>query len=128
MSRDKLILYLGAAAALPALVVAVAYRSAFANHPSGIPLLLLVFGGAIGLIAYGTLRSRVRDLEAAQTSSSKNLRDSEVRFEQLFDSSPIPALVTGIADGKVLAANESAAVQFHVRREDAGAFLAGFPR
>jgi PAS domain-containing protein len=51
-------------------------------------------------------------LEAAQSTSFRDLKESESRFEQLFQASPFPATVTRFSDGKVLAANESAAQRF----------------
>jgi len=99
----------GFTVAILTVIGGVLHESGILKVPGGVLLLAILFGAGVALITYGLSRAK-------RKSSEKNLKESEARFEQLFTSSPIPTLVTSLA-GSVLAANESAAVQFQVPPE-----------
>ncbi|HEX4997146.1 MAG TPA: PAS domain S-box protein, partial [Terriglobia bacterium] len=121
MSREKVTLWIGALIALGALLLAIAYRQEIPTSPLDLPVFMLVFGAGIALISYALVRLCLSASESAMMSSTRNLRESEERFEQLFLSSPIPMLVAGIS-GKVLAGNDSAGTQFGVAQSDGAKF------
>jgi PAS domain S-box-containing protein len=121
MSREKVTLWVGVVVAFGALATAVAYRQNIPSSPLDLPVFMLLFGAGIALIAYSRVRLRLSASRNATISSTRNLRESEERFEQLFHFSPIPMLVAGLS-GKVLVGNESAAVQFGVPQADGPKF------
>src|SRR5262245_5249947 len=118
MSREKITLWIGVLIALGALIAAQIYRLEVSAAPVELLVLILLFVGGIAIATYSIFSLRLRASENAMMSSTQNLRESEARFEQLFNSSPIPMLVTAMS-GKVLAANESASIQFGVPISDA---------
>jgi PAS domain S-box-containing protein len=77
-------------------------------------VLFAAFSACVALTTFALLRLRVWELEKAQTSTDKDLKDSEARFEHIFNNSPIPLFVTSLSTGKVQAANKSAIRQFGI--------------
>jgi len=76
MNRESSILWLGVALALATLVVTVTMQPETLLSPFVFPVLLIVFGAGVALTTYALSRLRVRELESAQTSSDRNLRES----------------------------------------------------
>src|SRR5215471_5268836 len=114
--KDKQIsIWLGAAIAVIAAGGLVAFRLMDEHGPIVDVPLLLLFAAGVMIAMSGQFRSRMSQLEEARSTSSRDLQESEARFKQLFLSSPFPATVTRLQDGKVLAANESASQRFGAR-------------
>src|SRR5262249_25032063 len=115
MKDRQISIWLGAAIAVVAAGGLVVFRIMDEHGPIvDVPLLLLFAAGVI-IAMSGQFRSRMSQLEEARSLSSRDLQESEARFKQLFLSSPFPATVTRLQDGKVLAANESASQRFGAR-------------
>jgi PAS domain S-box-containing protein len=70
----------GIALTFGAIAAILAYWRLALDLPHGFALLLILFAAGIGLATYGTLRSRLAQLEAAQSSSIRDLKESEQRF------------------------------------------------
>src|SRR5262245_45732789 len=85
MLPEKTLFGIGLAITLSALIASIAYGSALS--PQGVPLVLILFGVGVALVTLAIST-------AARTSSQKDLKESEARFEQLFTASPIPTVVT----------------------------------
>src|SRR5262245_18293236 len=118
MKDNRIAILLGSAIAVIAAAGLVFFRLLDRHSPFvDVPLLLLFAAGVIIAIS-GRFRTRMSQLEEAQSTSSRDLEESEVRFEQLFLASPYPATVTRQGDGKVLAANESASQRFGATLSD----------
>ena len=110
--RNKQILWIAVVIGLSAVILDLILQSRVLVSRYAFPILFSVFSVCVALTTFALFRLRVRELENAQTSSRKDLRDSEARFEHIFNSSPIPLFVTSLSTGKVQAANESAILQF----------------
>src|SRR6186713_3215232 len=107
MNRESSILWLGVALALATLVVTVTMQPETLLSPFVFPVLLIVFGAGVALTTYALSRLRVRELESAQTSSDRNLRDtaqalrdSEVRLGT--QSAALTALMERQARNQIL--------------------------
>jgi PAS domain S-box-containing protein len=118
MISKKSIAWIAIVIALSTLILDVTLQSSGPISRYVFALLFSVLGACVALTTYALLRPRLRELENAQTSSTKNLQESEARFERIFNSSPVPLFVTNLADGRVLAANESAVAQFGLKGVD----------
>src|SRR4030095_11588604 len=76
MIRESSIPWRGVALALAALALTVTIQPVTLLSPFVFPVLLIVFGAGVAMTAYALSRLRVRELESAQTSSNRNLRES----------------------------------------------------
>ena len=103
---------------ISALILDITLQSKILVSRFAFPVLFAAFSACVALTTFALLRLRVRELEKAQTSTDRNLRDSESRFEHIFNNSPIPLFVTSLSTGKVQAANESAIRQFGIGNVD----------
>jgi PAS domain S-box-containing protein len=112
LMRIKSIVWIAVVIGLSAVILDMTLQSKVLVSRYAFPVLFSAFSVCVALTTFALLRLRVRELEKAQTSTDKDLRDSEARFERIFNSSPIPLFVTSLSTGKVQAANESAIRQF----------------
>src|SRR5262245_59207221 len=112
MTRMKSIAWIAVVIGLSALILDIALQSKILASRYAFPVLFGAFGVCVAVTTYALMRVRLQELEKAQSSSNRNLQESEARFERIFNSSPIPLFVTTFSDGKVLAANQSSVRQF----------------
>ena len=118
MIRKKSIAWICVVIGLSAVILDFTLQSKVLVSRYAFPVLFTVFGVCVALTTYALMRVRLQELELAQSSSDRNLQESEARFERIFNNSPIPLFVTSLADGRVLAANESAILQFGLKGID----------
>jgi PAS domain-containing protein len=112
MIRKKSIAWIAVVIGLSALILDITLQSRILASWYAFPVLFSAFGICVAVTTYALMRVRLQELERLQSSSDRNLQESEARFEKIFNSSPIPLFVTNLSDGKVLAANESSVLQF----------------
>ena len=122
--RIKNIIWIALVIGISAVILDMTLQSKIVVSRFAFPVLFAVFSACVALTTFALLRLRVRELENAQTSTDKDLRDSEARFEHIFNNSPIPLFVTSLSTGKVQAANKSAIRQFGLGDADPTALSA----
>src|SRR5215204_4666634 len=112
MSRQRTLLILGALIAILSAGTALVYRRSFHESPEVMFILFLAMILGTGIATAGLFYSRLEESSASTLTSARKLEDSEARFRHLFDISPFPAVVTSLADHRVLAVNERTAERF----------------
>ena len=119
MSREKSLSIFGVLIVALSVGIGMVYRETFFNSPEAAFALLLATIVGTTLASAGRFHTRLKKSSESSRSSEQLLRESEARFKHLFDISPFPALVTSVADSRVLAVNQRTAQRFGIPQSKA---------
>jgi hypothetical protein len=89
--RIKNFVWIAVVIGISAVILDMTVQSKILVSRFAFPVLFAAFSACVALTTFALLRLRVRELEKAQTSTD-DLRDSEARFEHIFNNSPFLCL------------------------------------
>jgi PAS domain S-box-containing protein len=119
MLRNRILFLGGLIVVAASLYAAVVYTEAIVGATFGLPALVIVAITGTATASAIFFYQRLERFTGSFKSSEKLLRDSESRFQQLFDISPFPATVTSLKGNRVLAINKRTAERFGIPQSQA---------